>query len=150
MALPTTLKNRLLSNLWRITPRAASLQPQSTSTAYFNVTGGRVIVVNIIGEVTVVMGVGNLNWLSNPTTHATLAMCSAVACTGDLVGQLYSLPSAVGGALNVDTTVCELGYLGMICHIGDLELNASASVVGETKWDCIWLPFDEGAAVNAT
>ena len=147
--LPTTLKNRLMTNLWRRTDRASSTQPQSTSAEYFSVVGGRVILINLIGEVTVTMGATDINWIFNPTTGVDLIICSATACDSDVVGQLYSLPVLLGAPMNVDGSAVELGYLGYVVGIGALELDTDASVVGETKWSALWLPFDDGAVVVA-
>lgn len=131
--------------------KAAATLPQSTTQNIFTITGGRVLVTLLIGEVTTLVGTGttpDLKVTSVPTTGTLLDVASDVVITDDEVGTLYYVEGD-GTALVAFSS----GYAGTVVQsafvlpIGTVRIAASESVAGATKWDIFYLPLDEGASV---
>ncbi len=120
----------------------------------FTVSGGRIKVTQIIGEITTVMEniaiVVSLQ--SNPTTGTTRALCANLDidtyADGDLLGITgitvdAMIPAATGGAIEAQTQ-------GVIVQEGTIDIiSAAAPAAGSIKWTLKWIPIDEGAAVAA-
>lgn len=137
--------------------RATAALPQTTSSAIFTVTGGRVIVTSIVGEVTTVVQTqaNNTKLLSNPTTGSSVDLCAVkditaleaggfLALTPDLDATPFSvaLQQQNAGAIT-------LPVLGIVVPVGDIELSCAASNTGSVKWDLTYVPLDNGASVAA-
>lgn len=143
--------------------------PQTTSAALFNVTGGKVAITSVIGEVTTVIGgtTVNYNLTYTPSGGSAADLCAATACTSDAVGTLYSLVSgvatdllsvqsvsAIGGtpvaaseAPNV--TYAPLLRMPFVVRAGALNWKTSASTTGVVAWTLTYIPVDDGASVAA-
>jgi len=131
--------------------RATATLPQTTASAIFNIVGGRVAMMGILGEVTVILGaVGNLSLESNPTTGTTAALCAVVASAANEVGTLLSIDGTKATAmLCVDAGGTAMQSKPVALPVGTLDLRASASSTGSIKWSIWYLPIDEGAYVTA-
>lgn len=147
--------------------RATATIPQSTSETLFNVTGGRVLITSVLGEVTTAIGATsvNFNLTYTPTGGSAADLCAATACTSDAVGTLYSLTSAVATDLLSVQSVSAIGgtpvaadeapnvtfahslWRPIFVRAGALKFKTSASTTGSVKWDLTYIPFDDGAAV---
>jgi hypothetical protein len=141
-----------LRNIPRVVNRAASTTPQTTQTAYFTVAGGKVLILDIYGEVTVELGAGanNMKLVSNPTTGADVDMCAQVDTDGDVVGTMYGITGTVADAMISPTSGCFSAQAkGLVVPAGTIDLYASASKAGQTKWTIRYLPLDLGATVVA-
>jgi len=152
----------------RVTKATFTL-PQTASTAMFTVTGGKVMITSVTGEVTVVLGATatNLNLTYTPSGGAAADLCAATVCTSDAVGTLYGITSGVATDLLCVQSVSSIGgtpvaasevpnvtyvqalWRPLIVRAGALNLKASASNTGETKWVMTYIPIDDGAAVAA-
>jgi hypothetical protein len=133
--------------------RAAAAVPTSAADqALFTITGGRVIITSIIGEVTVVIGgtTPSMKLIANPTAAGTSSdICSAVAITADAVGNLYGV-ATVGGALTVLESVSGTPTQGIVVKAGTIDCNISAAdSTGSIKWSLTYVPLDDGASVAA-
>lgn len=139
---------------FRVDQPAATL-PQTADTALFTITGGRVLLTAIIGEVTVVIQsqANNTKLKFNPTaTGADQDLCAVLSITGDAVGELYTISGTVGDALRSDLLIglnSLLGAGGLILAEGDIELDCAASNTGEVGWSLWYYPLDLGATVAA-
>lgn len=125
--------------------------PQNAASALFTVTGGRVVVLGIVGEVTTVIGgtTPSAKLVANPTTGTDSDITSAVAITSDPVGNLYGV-ATVGGALVVLESVAPLNQTPFVVKAGTIDLNVSAAdATGAIKWDLFYVPLDPGASVTA-
>jgi hypothetical protein len=125
--------------------------PQNAASALFTVSGGRVVVLGIVGEVTTVIGgtTPNAKLVANPTTGTDSDITSAVAITSDPVGNLYGV-ATVGGALVVLESVAPLNQTPFVVKAGTIDLNVSAAdATGAIKWDLFYVPLDPGASVTA-
>jgi hypothetical protein len=125
--------------------------PQNANSALFTVSGGRVVVLGIVGEVTTVIGgtTPSAKLVANPTTGTDSDITSAVAITSDPVGNLYGV-ATVGGALVVLESVAPLNQTPFVVKAGTIDLNVSAAdATGAIKWDLFYVPLDPGASVTA-
>jgi len=121
------------------------------ATTLFNVLGGRVAMIAILGEVTTILGaVGNLSLQSNPTTGTTTALCAVVASNVNEAGTLISITGTVGDAM----LCAAAGGVAMqarpvVLPVGTVELLASLASTGSIKWSIWYVPIDTGAYVTA-
>lgn len=141
--------------------RAAATLPATTSTAYFTVSGGRVIITSLIGEVTTACSATatNLNLTVDPTgANAAADLAAATAITSDAVGTLYTvsgiptdlLSAEKAGGTAVPNYVSGILFnQGFIVPAGSILLKTSATNTGATKWSLTYIPYDDGASVAA-
>lgn len=148
-------------NLGRKVSKAAFTLPASTSTAIFTVSGGRVLITSLVGEVTTVLGATatNLNVTLDPTgANAVADLAAATTVTSDAVGTLYTVTgapldllsaAAVGNTQIPNYVAGVITGAGFIVPAGSILLKTSATNTGATKWDLTYIPYDDGASVEA-
>lgn len=131
--------------------RATATLPQTTAAAIFNIVGGRVAMMAILGEVTTVLGaVGNMSLEANPTTGTAAALCAVVAAGTFEAGTLLSIDGTKATAmLGVDAGGTAMQSKPVVLPVGTLDLRLSASSTGSVKWSIWYLPIDDGAYVTA-
>lgn len=136
-----------------IVARTASILPQTTTTPYFTVTG-RVLITDIVGEVTVELGGGanNLSLWSVPTVGAPVAICldDGMDSDGDVVGTMYSITGTFTDAMIPTTSGAFTSQASsIVVSAGSISLKADASKAGQTKWTLFYVPLDAGSTVTA-
>jgi hypothetical protein len=131
--------------------KAAATLPATTTQHLFVVTGGRVLVTLVFGEVTTI--IQSTDPVIKVTATPTVGTAVDVASTVDI----SSLE--VGGKLIVegDGTAIVKGNSGcafwangahdFIIWTGYLDLISGATKTGATKWDLYYFPIDDGALV---
>lgn len=142
--------------------RATQTIPQTTSTSIFTVSGGRVIVKALVGEVTTAIGAVavNFNVTFTPTGGAAGDLVAATACISDAVGTLYSITGAPADLLaslkqgdvtipNVTVAFAEIERGGIVLDQGSMKFKTSASTTGAVRWDIIYVPLDDGGTITA-
>ncbi len=133
--------------------RATATLPQTAAAAIFTVSGGRVLVLGLVGEVTTVIQTqaNNTKVKSNPTaTGATQDLCAVLNITAHAVGELYTISGTVGDALRNDLLIGNpILQDPLVVSEGDIELDCAASNTGSVSWDLIYVPLDNGASVAA-
>ncbi len=130
--------------------RASAVLPQTTSTTYFTVVGGRVAAF-FLGEVTVVFDgtVNSLNLTHTPTGGTVGDICAAAVVTSKEVGTMFGMTGAPTDAMTM-TTACTRFQNPVVLKPGAVKLKSTASdTTGSTKWTCFYVPIDEGAYVVA-
>lgn len=132
--------------------RATAALPQTTQSALFTVTGGRVLVTSIVGEVTTVIQTqaNNTKIVSNPTTGTDVDLCAVLDITADQVGCLYGITGIFADAMvgaNAGATV--VPQRAVVVPIGTIDLSCAASNTGAVKWKITYVPLDTGAAIAA-
>ena len=135
---------------WRRVSRATAALPQTTSETLVTITGGRVILANIIGEVTTVIQTqaDNTKLVFNPTeAGASTDICAVLNITAKAVGTLFSITGTVATALQSGLWLTTTMATPLILSEGTIELECAASNTGNVKWDVYYLPLDEGATV---
>lgn len=135
--------------------RATAALPQTAAAAIFNVVGGRIYLTSIVGEVTTVIQTqANATKLTfDPTaTGATQDLCATTDITADAVGTVYGITGTPGtvlqDALNFLPPNKNLAQPIML-KPGDIVLDCAASNTGSVKWDAAYIPYDNGAYLQA-
>ncbi len=134
--------------------RAAALQPQTAQAAIFTVTGGKVLVTSLVGEVVVATPATTnvVKVTGNPTSGTDVDWTTTTSTASKEVGSVISLPVTAGGALVVANAGAgnAIAPNGYVAQIGTIDLVTSGSAAtGTIKWVCTYVPLDIGAAVVA-
>jgi hypothetical protein len=133
----------------RTVERASATLPQTGQTAYFTVIG-RVIVTQIVGEVTVVIETqaNATKLIANPTVGADVDMCATNDITADAVGTVYTITGTLADAMIATTSgAVQAQSNGVLVTAGTIDLDCAASNTGETKWILHYVPLDAGSSV---
>lgn len=133
-----------------IEERAAANLPQTTDEALFRITGGKVRIKSIIGEVTEVIQTqaNNTKLKHNPSgVGSDVDLCSVLSITADAVGTLYSITGTLATAmkstsLHLVAPADDIAAPGLVLGPGDIELDCAASNTGKVKWTVEWEPVD--------
>lgn len=131
--------------------KASATLPASTNQTLFTISGGRIILTGIVGEVTTAIQAQacNTKLTSAPTTGTAVDLCAVLDITGDEVGCLYGITGTFATAMvgsNAGATVLP-APLGIVIPIGVIRLNTAATNTGATKWSMTYVPLDDGASV---
>jgi hypothetical protein len=132
--------------------RATAALPQTTAGTLFTVTGGRILLTSIVGEVTTVIQTqaNNTKLQSVPTVGTTVDLCAVLDITAKEVGALFGITGTFATALvgaNAGATV--IPTVPLIIPVGAIKLNCAASNTGSVKWSVTYVPYDDGASVAA-
>lgn len=117
----------------------------------FTISGGRVLVTAIFGEVTTIIQAQatNSKLQFNPTTGTTTDLCANLDINADEVGTLYSIS---GNGSDVMRRV-ESGHIrnmtALIMSPGQIEQISVADSTGSIQWTLYYVPIDSGASVAA-
>lgn len=131
--------------------KATATIPQTAAQTLFTVSGGRVLVTGLLGEVTTAIGgvATTVKVSTVPTIGTGVDIASATAITSKEVGALVSLPPVAGAV-----AVFNAGGGGQFCTstpyiipTGTLTYTTSASTTGAIKWSITYVPLDDGASV---
>jgi len=136
--------------------RATAALPASTDEALFTITGGRILLTSIIGEVTTVIQTQACatKLKFNPTaTGADTDLCaSGTSITADAVGTLYSITGDFSDDLK-DNLLClesdSLLEVPIMLSEGAIELETAATNTGSVSWSVTYIPYDDNARVTA-
>lgn len=120
----------------------------------FTITVGRILLRQILGEVTTVISAGttpDAKFQSNPTVGATTDLCATVSIANDEVGTLYGITGVRADAMLESSSggLPTMTNNGMIIPVGDIEFNVDENVTGSIKFDAWYLPLDAGALMVA-
>lgn len=131
--------------------KAAATLPQTGNQTLFTITGGRVLVTLLYGEVTTVIQnqANNTKVTSVPSTGTALDLAANLDIANDEAGTLYIVEgdgtalvgTVAGGAISA------VGLNPMIIPAGIIRLTTAASNTGATKWQLWYFPLDNGATV---
>lgn len=125
-------------------------------TSLFTITGGRVRITQIVGEVTTVIQTQAtaVKLVYDPTaTGSDVDLCATLDLTADPTGELYSITGDFSDAMislrNVVEAVAMMEAHGIILGPGAIHQNSGAASSGGIKWTLWYVPLDDGAAVVA-
>lgn len=144
--------NALLEALGAKVSRAAGALPATTQSALFTVSGGRVLVTGIVGQVgTAIQNQAcNTKLVANPTTGTDVDICAVLNIANDEAGTLYGITGTFSDALvgaNAGATV--FPGRAVVVAAGTIDLSTSATNTGTVAWDLWYIPLDIGATVAA-
>lgn len=132
--------------------RATATLPQTTAAAIFNIVGGRVLISQIVGEVTTVIQTqaNNTKLTANPTTGTSVDICAVLNITAKEVGTLFGISGLNTDALiGVNAGALPAQTRGVVVNTGTIDLDCAASNTGSVKWCVCYVPIDDGAYVEA-
>lgn len=135
--------------------RATAALPQTATSTLFTVTGGRVLLTSIIGEVTTVIQTqaDNTKLTFDPTdAGATQDLCAVLDITADAVGTVYGITGTPGTALQDALNFLPSNKamtVPILLKPGAILLDCAASNTGAVKWSASYIPYDNGAALVA-
>ena len=128
--------------------KASATLPASTNQTLFTVSGGRVLLLGIVGEVTTIIQTQacNAKLTSAPTTGTAVDLCAVLDITADEAGCLYGITGLFSDALvGANAGAAPVQDNGIVIPIGVIRLNTSATNTGATKWSAFYVPLDDGA-----
>jgi hypothetical protein len=134
--------------------KASATLPAGTTQNLFTITGGRVLVNLLIGEVTTVVQAQacTLKVTSVPTTGTAVDVTATLDINGFEAGAILiaegdgtALIGASAGAGHAPA----LNALPFVLPIGTVRIATSATNTGATKWDLFYVPIDDGAVVTS-
>ena len=129
--------------------KASFTLPATTQTAMFTITGGRVAILQILGEVTTVIQnqANNLKLIHNVGTGTDVDLCAVLNIANDEVGTLYGMTGLHTDALIGAAQFVPAQLREVIIKPGTIDLSTSATNTGATKWMLLYAPLDSGAYV---
>lgn len=130
--------------------KASFTLPASTTATLFTISGGRILLTSIVGEVTtIVQAQANATKLiSTPTTGTAVDLCATLDITGDEVGCLYGITGTLATAMVGANAGATTGMATpLILPIGTIKLSCAATNTGATKWSMTYVPIDDAASV---
>lgn len=141
----------------QIVERATAALPQTADGALFRITGGKVRVLGIYGEVTTAIQnqANDTKLKHNPSgTGSDVDLCAALNIANDAVGQIYSITGTLATAMKSTTLwlvapADDIAGPGLVLAPGDIELDCAASNTGSVKWTLIYVPIDSAGVVTA-
>jgi hypothetical protein len=132
--------------------RATAALPQTTQSALFTITGGRILLTNIVGEVTTVIQTqaNNTKLVGNPTTGTDVDLCAVLSITAKEVGTLFGITGLFSDALvGANAGAGVVPRNPVVLPVGTLDLSCAASNTGSVKWLITYIPLDTAASVAA-
>jgi hypothetical protein len=135
--------------------RATAALPQTTASALFTVSGGKVLITGLVGEVTTVIQTqaDNTKLTFDPTdAGATQDLCAVLDITADAVGTMYSITGTPGTAMQDALNFLPSNKVlaqPLVLKPGSILLDCAASNTGSVKWELTYIPLDNGASVAA-
>ena len=135
----------------RVDRDAGAMTISGVATPIFNILGGRVVIREIVGQITIAAsGATNLSLQSNPTTGTTAAMCGVLAIGALEAQTLLTITGAVADAMYGVSAGLAQGMLrDQILPIGAIEVINSAAETVTVKWSVFYVPVDDGAYIEA-
>lgn len=150
MATQIAGKQLRLANYGTKVDRAAGALPATTNAALFNVLGGRIILVGIVGQVTTAIQ-AQANTLSLTTLSTTGAittpLTAGVDVTGAAVGNLYGIDGVRANAAVLGSNVYTNNEV--VVQPGSIRWVTTATSTGAMSWSVLYIPLDDGAYVTA-
>lgn len=131
--------------------KATAALPQSAAAAKFTVSGGKVLICDIIGEVTTVIeaGANNLKLISNPTVGADVDLCAVLDIAEAAVGSTLHITGTLADAMVKKVSGAGESQLSPIeVSAGTIDVSCSASKTGSIKWTLFYIPIDANATVS--
>jgi len=123
----------------------------------FTVTGGRILVTQILGQFTIACATASSIQLIGTPLVGTFPLASARDICALLLVNGYQAGDVLGiTGINTDpmlppaaSSIVEAQTMGVIVQIGAIRLLCNLVGAGSIRWTLKWIPFDTGAAVAA-
>ncbi len=137
--------------LRRRTERATAALPATTSGALFTISGGNIVVTQILGEVTTVIQnqACNTKLIHNVETGTDQDLCAVLNIQADEVGTLYGVSGVFSEAMLGSGQAVTAQTRPFVLKPGTIDLNTAATNTGSVKWTLYWAPLDGTGFVAA-
>ncbi len=136
--------------------KAEGASVANNETTLFTIGTGRVLITQIVGEVTTAIEAQTtaVKLVYDPTAAGNdVDLCATLDLTGDPTGELYSITGDLSVALaslrNVIESDAMMEKRGIILGPGDIHQNSAAGSTGGIKWTLWYVPLDDGANITA-
>lgn len=135
--------------------RATATLPATAAQNIFTISGGRILLVSLVGEVTTIIQAQSttVKVTSTPTTGSAIDMSSTGGDINALeVGGRISLanpPAAATALVKTNAGYTNLSAVFTVVPPGSISYTTGATSTGSLKWDLIYVPLDNGAQVVA-
>ena len=132
--------------------RATAALPQTATGTLFTVSGGRILLTGIVGEVTTVIQTqaNNTKLVHTPTTGSAVDLCAVLNISAKEVGTLFGITGLFSDALvGANAGAGVMPRNPVVLPIGNLGLSCAASNTGSVKWSITWVPLDDAGVVVA-
>lgn len=144
-----------LNALGRRVQGATKTVPQNATQTVFTVTGGRILLTSLYGQVTTVIAgtTPSAKYVATPTVGTANNVCAAVAITAAEVGCMMSIAGKTTDNLNVvpaaSGSVSAMAGSQIVAP-GTIGFNTSAAdTTGSVLHTLTYVPLDDGATVVA-
>lgn len=136
--------------------RATATLPATGAQNLFTITGGRILLVHLVGEVTTVIQAQacTVKFTSTPSAGSAIDLSAVSGSISGLeAGGKITLPS-VAGAGNA-AVFANAGYIAVgpvspaLVAAGTISYTTSATNTGSIKWDLLYVPYDSAVTVAA-
>ncbi len=125
-------------------------------TTLFTIGTGRVLITQIVGEVTTVIQTQAtvVKLVYDPTAAGSdVDLCATLDLTADPAGELYSIVGDFSVAMvslrNAIESDAMMEMRGIILCPGEIHQDSGAGSTGGIKWALWYIPLDDGANVTA-
>lgn len=123
----------------------------------YTISGGKIWLFGLVGEVTVIVGSGTTpdsKWQANPSTGGTSDMCATLDQGDAEKGAIFSLTGTPGDAMlggdAISGTVrCGLWGNPLCIGIGAIEFICDENVTGSALFQAWWAPLDNAGLLVA-
>lgn len=131
----------------------AALDVTAISTkVIFNILG-RVMVKQIVGEVTTVIQsqANAAKLVFNPTAvGADTDLCATLDINADAAGLHYGITGTLADAMTEGIQSVKAQVASLVLEAGSIGLNTAASSTGAIKWTIWYVPLSDGASIAAS
>jgi hypothetical protein len=141
-----------MANFGQRVQRASDTLPASTQSPIFTISGGRVFIVRILGEVTVAIQnqANDTQLVYNHATASDVDLCADLNIANDAVGEMYTITGDFSDAMQSGFALeSDVLTPPFVLQEGTIDLDCAATNTGEVAWTLFYLPIDDGAIVTA-
>lgn len=125
------------------------------SVSLFAITGGRILLVSLIGEATTAIQAQatTVKFTSTPTTGSAIDLSSAATdLTGREVGAkltLASPPAAASAVVAANAGYVAVANQRVLVAVGTISVTYGAASTGAIKYELVYVPYDAAPVVTA-
>lgn len=137
---------------WKKASKLTATLPATTTQNIFTVSGGRVLVYALVGQVTTVNSATatNLKVTSVPTTGTAADIAANLAIASLEAGTIYVVEGDATALIGVSAGFAPaLNALPFILPVGTIRIETSATNTGASKWDVWYIALDAGASMQS-
>ncbi|MET0426667.1 MAG: hypothetical protein ABW046_22560 [Actinoplanes sp.] len=133
--------------------RATAALPATTTGNIFTITGGRIVVRGLVGEVTTAIQAqaNAVKIVFDPTVAGSnVDLCATLDVNGLVVGTYLGITGIATDPMKSALSVMKNDLdQGMFFGPGALALTTAATNTGSVKWSLFYIPIDTGVVVAA-